>query len=414
MPSVERVRDTVNSRSSLGGYVVGVYLFSVPAFAYAEASGLSVIPQAAGALLVGYALFDILRGQRIKIPVEIGLYGLMGLLAVTTYVLAASSNEWESLGTLIKVVTATLACAQLIKDEDDLLTALKIFAVSVVFVYIQNRQDLQYLRIADRVTDADRFAGTMANANNAAMYALTVIWASLLVLWRSGRRIWRWAWLLIPVGISLLIIYYSGSKKGLVGVALFVVFLGRLLYLSQRSSFFKRILIVLTSFILIIGAGYFIFVSPFFFRVQQLVYGESGSDFNRYYLAKEAVHVWLTNWKTFFIGVGYDQFRSFSGLQAYAHSTPFELVASNGLLGLSLFMAFLTLLARKFVVLYRGALDQGAKIFYFLALLFLSYYSLFMLAAVLHDSRELLPIIGGLAAIAQVRFYEMKRASNPA
>jgi O-antigen ligase len=395
------VDQTNRSKPTLGAYLVGAYLFSVPAFAFSESLGLLIIPQIIGAVLVAYALLDILGSQSIKIPREIQLYGLMGLWAVITFSFGASTSEWRALGTLIKVVVATLACAQLIKDETDLFAALKIFVLSILFVYYQNRGDLQYLRMAGQITETDRFAGTLANANTAAMYSLTVIWASILLLLHSRKGLLRWTLLFIPVSISLLIIYYSGSKKGLIGMGLFVLFLTRLLYTRQQSSSYRKSLVILISSSLIIIAGYFIYTSPFFFRIGQLFYGGSGSDINRLNLANEAIHVWLMNWKTFIMGVGYDNFKMYSSLQVYAHSTPFELLASNGIIGFSLFMGFLFLLFRKFVFLYRHAFNQELKSDFFATLIFLFIFSFFMLAAVMHDSRELLPILGGLAAFGQ-------------
>jgi hypothetical protein len=116
-----------DSRPTLGGYLVGAYLFSVAAFGLSDVFGLLIIPQIMGALLVGYALYDLLGTFRIKIPVEIGLYGLLGLWAAFTQLIGPRSGEGltPGLGTLLKVVIATLACAQIIKTDGDLFTALK-------------------------------------------------------------------------------------------------------------------------------------------------------------------------------------------------------------------------------------------------------------------------------------------------
>ena len=58
------------SKPTLRAYIVGIYLFSVPAFAYSESLGLSIIPQVLGALLVTYAIFDVVRNQAIKFPLK--------------------------------------------------------------------------------------------------------------------------------------------------------------------------------------------------------------------------------------------------------------------------------------------------------------------------------------------------------
>lgn len=404
-------------RPTLGAYLVGAYLFSVPAFAYSESLGLMIIPQITGAILVGYALIDILHRRSLKIPLDIQLYGFMGLWALITFFLGVNTDEQRirDLFSLLKVVIATLACAQLIKDDSDLFAALKMFVFSILLVYYQNRYDLQYLRVASQITEADRFAGTLANANTAAIYSLTVIWASVLLLLRSGKGLLRWGLLLISTGISLLIIYYSGSKKGLIGIGLFVLFLAGLLYSRQGSSIYRKGLIVLISASLVLVAGYYIYTSPFFFRMEQMFTGGSGSDINRWDLAGEAIHVWLMNGKTFLMGVGYGNFSLFSELQTYSHSTPLELLAGNGLIGLFLFMGFLTLLFRKFIFLYKYTDNQDQRSIVFGTLIFLAIFTVFMLAAVMHESRELLPILGALSAFGQYQVCRLSqtRVNNP-
>jgi O-antigen ligase len=395
-------------KPTLGAYLVGAYLFSVPAFAYSQSLGLLYIPQVTGALLVAYAILDILGKGTIKIPGEIRVYGLLGLWAVVTFAFSASPHDWgtQSLGTLVKVVIATMACAQLIKNETDFFTALKIFVFSVLLVYFQNRGDLQYLRIADQITETDRFAGTLTNANIAAMFSLTVIWASIHLVLHSRRKLLSAALYSPPIGIALLIIYYSGSKKGLIGIGLFILFFTRLLYIREQRSSYRKTLVLLISASLIIIASYFIYTSPFFIRIEQMIYGASGSDLKRLGLANEAIHVWLMNFKTILMGVGYNNFKLFSDLQSYSHSTLLELLASNGVVGFFLFVTFFTLLFRKFVILYRRASNQELKSIFFSILIFLFIYSFFMLTAVLHDARELLPILGCLAAFGQ---YHLRR-----
>jgi hypothetical protein len=311
------VRTAVNHKPTLRAVLVGAYLFSVPAFNGLESSLLSNIPQFLGALLISYALYDIICSLRLEIPLEIGLYGLFGAWAALTFFTASrfvgsepdSGGAWTApIVSLLKVVLATLACSQLIKDEDDFFTALKIFVFSIFVVFYMNRHELQYLRITDKFTDADRFAGTLLNANVAAEYSLLMIWVSLLLFLRSGRKTISGILLLSPVGISLLIIYYSGSKKGMIGFCLFVIFITRVIYQQLGQSVHKRTLAILISAALIILTSYYIQISPFFNRIELLYTGKSDADTNRVMLIQDAIRVWLTSGRTFFVGVGYNNF----------------------------------------------------------------------------------------------------------
>jgi len=398
-----------SARPSLAGYLVGVYLFSVCAFGHAEFSALLIVPQLMGAALVGYALYDILGSLRIKIPLEIGLYALMGAWAAFTHYIGPRAGEGftPSLGTLLKIVIATMACAQLIKTDADLFTALKIFVFSIVYVYIQNQGEIGYLRMAGQITEDDRFAGTLSNANTAAIFALTVVWACILLLLRSRKSLTKGALYVVPLGVSLVIIYYSGSKKGLIGLALMVLFVTRLLYKRQNITRFQKGLMVIASAALIVLAGYFIYTSPFFFRMKSLFAGISNaSDANRWELAREAIEVWLTSARTFFVGVGYDNFWSYSSLGVYAHSTPLELLASCGIIGCSLFLGFLGVLGDKFLRLTRGAPDGDSRSLYFAIDILLVIFTFFMATAVLYDSKELPPILGCLAGYGSFRLRE--------
>jgi len=404
---------TDNARPTLAGYLVGAYLFTTASFGFSETLGLLIVPQLVGVLVVGYALYDLLGRLQIRIPGEVGLYALFGLWAAFTHYIGPRAGEGFTLGlgTLFKVLVATLACAQLIKTDADLFLALRIFAFSVLFVFYQNIGELSLLRMAGQVTEEDRFAGTLSNANTAAIFALTIVWACIL-LWLRSKKAGSWGLLYaVPIGVSLVIIYYSGSKKGLIGLALLVLFVGRLLYKRQGETLLGKGLVVLATGAMIIVAGYFIYRSPFFFRMQQLFAGISNvSDANRMELATEAVQVWLMNARTFFVGVGYENFRNYSSLLTYAHSTPLELLASTGIVGCSLFLGFFGLLFRRFVRLHRLADGVEARSFYFAIEIFLFIYLFFMVTAVLHDSKELTPILGCLAGYAGYRLRRVGEA----
>ena len=404
------MEERISAKPTLAGYLVGVYLFTTASFGFSETLGLLIVPQIVAVLIVGYAVYDILARNEIRIPGEVGLYALFVLWAALTHYIGPRAAEGFTLelGTLFKVMLATLACAQLIRSDADLFVALRIFVFSVLFVYYQNRADIAFLRMAGQVTEDDRFAGTLSNANTAAIFALLIIWSAIL-LWLRSKKPGSWGLLYVPpITISLIIIYYSGSKKGLIGLALLVLFVTRLLYKRKAETPLRKGLVVLASAAIIIVAGYFIYRSPFFFRMQQLFAGIANvSDANRVELATEAVEVWLMNFRTFFIGVGYDNFRSYSALQTYAHSTPLELLASTGLIGCALFLGFCGLIFRKFMRLFRAASDAESKSLFFAIEIFLFIFLFFMATAVLHDSKELLPILGCLAGYGGYRLRRL-------
>jgi O-antigen ligase len=112
--------------------------------------------------------------------------------------------------------------------------------------------------------------------------------------------------------------------------------------------------------------------------------------------------------------VGYDNFWTFSALGVYAHSTPLELFASTGIVGVCLFFGFFGLLFYRFVRLSRTASDTESKSLYFAIEIFLFINAFFLISAVVHDSKELMPILGCLAGFGryQSRFQGQRREED--
>ena len=70
------------SKATIGSYLVGFYLFSVPAFSYTDEMGLNIIPQILGVTVLFYAVIDLLTTKRLNLPNEIKLYGFFVLFMV--------------------------------------------------------------------------------------------------------------------------------------------------------------------------------------------------------------------------------------------------------------------------------------------------------------------------------------------
>jgi hypothetical protein len=80
-----------------------------------------------------------------------------------------------------------------------------------------------------------------------------------------------------------------------------------------------------------------------------------------------------------------------------------ELLASTGLVGLSLFLGYVGLLFRKFIRLNLGAPDTESKTLYFAINILLFIFAFFMITAVVYDAKEMMPILGSLAGWGQYR-----------
>lgn len=397
--------------ATLGAYFVAIYLFSVPAFSYSPDLSLAFIPQLLGFLVVSYAVVDIARQKNLQVGKDIQLYGLYSIWAVLTYLFSSLGGNFEqggTLGTLVKVAAVTVAAAQLTKSRKDFNVVLAIYSSSIFLVAYLNYDLIQSLRNTTRILGTDRFDGTLANANTAAMYALSVIWTSLTIYLASSiNRLLKYI-LMLSIPIAVWIIAFSGSKKGLLGVAILSVLISWILIKRHRKSFLKFSGAIIAAGVLLTGSVYYIYHSPFFFRLELFFTGgDTGSTAQRYYLAETAIRIWLGDVRTFLIGLGYDNFRFHNQLRTYSHSTVTETLVTTGIVGFLLYFSCLFILGKRLLKLQRIALYRDSMPSIYMGLAFVLLFVFFSINAVMCASREFWPLI------ALVSSYSMLFLARP-
>lgn len=388
----------LSNKASLGSYLVGAYLFSVPAFSYSETMNLTFIPQIIAACVVMLAIFDILKTGNFNLSSNIKLYGYFVLWTAIAFILADDWTYGELLLTLIKVGFIVLAVNQLIKNEKDFLTAITIFNFSIVLVFYFNQDLISNLQKANKVTGEDRFAGTLTNANAAAMYALSILWSGITLLFSTGTKIFIKILTVLTVAVALWIIVYSGSKKGLIGVVLFAVFTGWLFIQENKHSFWKTLLASILALALISLTLYYVYNSPFFDRMQNMVSGDPHSTAHRIYLINTAIETWLEGGKTFLAGVGNGNFKDMNILGKYSHSTITETLVASGIIGFLLYFGSLFFLIRQFNHLRKITLGSRHFSTVFFCLILILLFLFFNSAAVMYDSRDFWPLMGVMSS----------------
>jgi len=388
----------LSKNASLGSYLVGAYLFSVPAFSYSETLNLTIIPQLIAACVVMLAIFDAFKTGNLNLGTDIKLYGLFILWTVIAFILA---NDWtygESIVTLIKVGFIVLGVSQLIKNEKDFLMAIMIFNFSIVLVYYFNHNLISNLQRASQIHGDDRFAGTLTNSNAAAMYALSILWSGITLLFSTETKKVVKVLTVITVAVALWIIVYSGSKKGLIGVVLFATFTGWLFIQQNKHSFWKTLIASVSAVILIGATLIYVYNSPFFARMLEMVNGDPHSTAHRIYLINAATDTWLTNGKTFLAGVGHENFKDMNLLGKYSHSTITETLVASGLIGFVLYFGSLFFLVRQFNLLRN--ITHGTHYFstIFFCLIMILLFLFFNTAAVMYESRDFWPLMGVMSS----------------
>jgi hypothetical protein len=386
----------MENKISLRGFAVGIYLFSVPVFSFSGELGLNAIPQLIGAALVLYALADIVLTGEIRRNVPLMLYMLFALWSIVPGVFGDYTNETGHMNTLLKVMMITAAVSVLVKHKTDFIISLGLFFASIFITIWLNLDDLMMLRTSAEITGTDRFAGTFANANTAAMFAMTIIWSGFTLLMISRKSALTTPFIILGILLAIMLVIYSGSKKGYLGLALFGLLAAWLVIRKPRKSFMGRIATYFAVAAALSGVMYVLYTSPFFYRVQTM-FDEQYSTDSRMYLFQRALFVWGSSPKNFLMGVGLGNFQFYNYLHVYSHSTVAETLACTGLTG---FLLYFSSLGSMFI-LYGKALrvlppDNRTQVWLVFIMLVLILF--FNVTAVLYSSRIFWPLLGIISA----------------
>ena len=376
----------------LRGLAVGLYLFSVPVFSFSGELGLNAIPQLIGAALVLYALADLILTGEIRKNVPLLLYILFALWSIVPGVFGEYTNSTGHLNTLLKVMMITAAVSVLVKNKRDFTISLGLFFLSIFVTIWLNLEEISAMRTAEEITGTDRFAGTFANANTAAMFAMTIIWSGFTLMMISKRPVVSTLILFLGIFLSIMLIIYSGSKKGYLGLGLFGLLAAWLVIKKPRKTFLGKAAVYLTAAGALFGVFYLLYQSPFFYRVQTM-FDEQYSTDSRMYLFQTAMQVWGSSLKNFMMGVGLGNFKFYNFLHVYSHSTIAETLACTGVIG---FLLYFSSLGSMFL-LYGRALpmlppDQRTQVYLVFIMLLLILF--FNATAVLYTSRIFWPLLG--------------------
>jgi len=374
------------------GLLVGVYIFSVPVFSYSESLGLNKIPQLISGLVILSAIYSFIRRQKFNRNLVVVFYSLFTIWSAISYYYSDYNTETESLFTLIKVTIITGCCSYIIKEESEFLTCFFIFFFSIFITSLMNFEDIIQLRGIESLTEEERFAGTFQNANTASLYCLGVIWTGFILLFNMKIRTFVKVVIYTGIVIACTIIIYTGSRKGLLGLGFISITLAWFINKKIGTTFFKRLLIAIVLLICIGLLFIVIYNSPYYFRISTMFSGEV-SSVAREYLIKQAIITWLSSYKNFFVGVGYDNFKYYNELYVYSHSTISETLVCTGIIGFFLYFSGLFSNFLIFFGIYKVS-DFDTRITIILVFIILLLILFFNFSAVMFDDRLFMPLLG--------------------
>ena len=386
----------MKQRASFESYLVGLYLFSVPVFSFSGEMGLSFVPQILGAVITLFAIFEIAKVKKLPKNIAIFLYLLFTAWSLTSSVFAEYQTETTELFTLIKVSIITFSVSILIRDQSDFYVSLSVFFASVFITVVLNFQNITAISNLDEITDRDRFAGTFANANTAALYYLGIIWTGSILLFR--RNINFFLNILIVSGILLagVVIIYSGSRKGLLGLGFFSIGLAYFLIKEYAYTTLRKLFILIVVIGTIFTIFFIIYSSPFYYRVQTMLQGESSFE-ERIYLFSRAIYTWCSSFRNLVMGVGVDNFQFYNDLKVYSHSTVSETLACTGIVGFGLYFAVLFSIISTYFKASRIYFSNTISTIIFV-LIFLALLLFFNMTAVMISDRLFWPLLGAISS----------------
>lgn len=381
-----------NQKPSFGSFLVGSYLFSVPIFSYSPSMALTFIPQIIGGFLSLYAVYELLKIRKFKKNISVIFYFLFSLWSVVSFPFSEYQSQNSELVTLIKTVIITGCAAFLIRNQTDFIFSLSLFFISILLAFWLNLEDIVGFRNFNNLSDEERFAGTLGSANGAALYGIAIIWSGLMLLFSNKQNLIRVLVILTGLILAVLIVLFSGSKKGLIGLAFISI---AIIWISIKmfgSNYFRKMLIAILVFCVTSAIILVIIKSPFFSRMQAMFQGDA-STFNRVYLFKQAINVWLSSLTNVIAGVGIGKFSFHNSLHTYSHSTVSETLVCTGLVGFGFyFFGFLSVFSNFFNALKFSKSENKTNILLVIIFLFLVLF--FSLSAVIYSDKLFWPLLG--------------------
>ncbi|OGJ94873.1 MAG: hypothetical protein A2487_14105 [Candidatus Raymondbacteria bacterium RifOxyC12_full_50_8] len=385
--------------------LVGFYFFSSAIFSYWQESETRVFFYSSALLVLFYIPHFIKKIHPvIEINQYLKTYYIFFILCGISYIyLPSSDTDTHAIISLMKITVITFIVSNFIKSRNELLFVFFIISCSSLVLYNINQEQIlvsRYLTSMNYRGGAARLAGTIGNANEMAMISIVSIWASLCLycVFRSKLKYL----ILFNIVPSMVIIFMSGSRKGLLSV----VFLFLMVYYFHIRHTIKKDIIhkvLITSFFVMLFSLTIVSIarSPFGDRLMNLVKLNytSDSDVERIGFAKSAVLMFA---ESPFCGKGFNQFRHLSHIYgskegSYAHSTFFELLADNGFIGVCLYFGtFLMILIgiKRTLAIDQSKEDAVVLKFGIILIILVLFYNFF---AVMYGHKLFWPLLAAYA-----------------
>jgi O-antigen ligase len=380
---------------------------AVPVLSYQE--GLSYIPQLLALLSLLTVATKVARQYPKGVGVHRGMIAYGTLVLLFGFTLLEDPGIWNGYLTLIKVFGMALAAHFAFRSPKTLVILFGTYCLAAVITVAANWSDLQDLHYAFETgaMKGQRFSGTFGNANTAALYGIMTSLSALIVVAGSKFKM-RWLILCVGLGCGMLLVYFSGSRKGMLGLMLLALFSPFIVFEFRKIRLTTVLKFAALVPVLLFGAWTLIVALPNSQRLTDLFTegaDTDGSTAERYAMLIDAIKLWLKNP---ILGSGYDGFARHSAYGVYSHSTFAEILCNAGIVGMICIIIFYVFpvwdLARLIIMsnlIGLRSLHVGLLGFWIL-------FGVFSIFSVLFEARDFIPmgaaITGYLVATRRRRF----------
>ncbi|MBN1464493.1 O-antigen ligase family protein [candidate division KSB1 bacterium] len=336
-------------------FVIGLLTVS-----YVE--GLSKIMVAYGFVICFFYLMHILyHKKRLHVQTEIALYFcwlMWALLGVTTAIDYALFSQGVLTALQIGIMLLVVASITVMNDALSVVFVALLIGGAIMAISAVLSGELQ---LASDIDSAVRAGGLTGNANNFAYNLLFIIFTVFYLFRQKPRFCIRLA-LIVIAALALLGIIFSGSRKGFLGVLVFLslwFFYCKARYISKKPLH-TLILLMALSTTLYTGAT---LVMNRTYLGQRLDAMRSKGSPVRVQLYKEGFDLIKAHPV---IGVGLNNYIVHSSYKLYSHSDYIEVAANTGIIGFLLYFMVYAVLWRRLRRVASRTTD--ARILYFIGL----------------------------------------------
>ncbi len=330
---------------------------------------------------------------KVVLPPEVLLTVAFTVWAATGFLIAQHRElYYDMYDTLVKTVALYVLLVNAVRSRRDLLWMMAGYVIVVSVMYAKSAEI-----IAEAESGGMRAAGIVGDANGLATWGTMGLVAIAFVLVASRSKLVK-RLVLLSILPFMHMILSSGSRSGLMGIALLIILLYWLVLLPwlKRGTAIVRLVGKAAGLLAVATTFYVIINSAFWYRIEKLTgsgeYQSSlGSD-TRTTLVKEGITLVKDYPLT---GIGYLQSRATLGL--VVHNTWVEAACSTGIPGLVFWLAaYIVLTVRVYRLRNNPLLSETERAALGVCLAFLFFWWFRSNFFNHNGDKVLLPMIAGI------------------